>query len=217
MVIYLEKPGASTVTKLEAMKKEAADTNVAICMEYHNKNICKYVLKGHEFAASNPVPHVTFVSNNTCEPTAASLGGFIERNAKGMLKNTAIHELALLALFYDVNVDNIESVEADKDFYSMQTRKGPSGKEWTDFDKIKFTIKTKTGKEVSVQADQCGVDTSYAMVSNVDGKELFRHCMPDEEDKANVSILEATYPGAMTCFFSQDPDYVPMKERVAKI
>jgi len=67
-----------------------------------------------------------------------------------------------------------------------------------DFDKIKFTIKTKTGKEVSVQADRCGGDTSYAKVEK-DGKEVFRHSMPDEEDKANVSVLEKEYPGAMVC------------------
>jgi hypothetical protein len=41
--------------------------------------------------------------------------------------------------------------------------------------------------------------------------------MPDEEDKANVSVLEAKYPGAMPYFFSQDPDYITVKERVAKL
>lgn len=92
-----------------------------------------------------------------------------------------------------------------------------SGKDFTDFDKAKFTIKTKTGKEVSVQADRCGGDTSYAMVSDGSGKELFRHSMPDEEDKDNVSVLEAKYPGAMPYFFSQDPDYITVKERVAKL
>ena len=35
------------------------------------------------------------------------------------------------------------------------------------------------------------------MVSK-EGKELFRHSMPDEEDKANVSVLEAKYPGTYT-------------------
>merc|ERR1712098_303497 len=84
----------------------------------------------------------------------------------------------------------------------------------TDFDKIKFTIKTKTGKEVSVQADRCGGDTSYAKVE-IDGKEVFRHSMPDEEDKANVTVLEKEYPGAMPYFFSQDPDYITVKQRVA--
>lgn len=148
--------------------------------------------------------------------TPESLGECFERNAEGMLKNMAIHELALLVSFYDVSVENIESVTADKEFSSMQTLKGPSGKEFTDFDKIKFTIKTKTGKEVSVQADRCGGTDSYATVSDSSGKELFRYWMPDEEDKKNVEELKAKYPTAMPYFFTQDPDYVAVKERVAK-
>lgn len=212
--IYLEKPGAPTVAELEAMKKEGEDRNVTVLMGY-NKNVCKYVSKTRDYAASVDNGHVTFVSNNTYEPTAESLGECFERNAEGMLKNMAIHELALLVSFYDVSVENIESVTADKEFSSMQTLAGPSGKEWTDFDKIKFTIKTKTGKEVSVQADRCGGDVSFATVTDPSGKELFRYCMPDEEDKANVSVLEAKYPGAMPYFFSQDPDYITVKDRVA--
>lgn len=215
-VIYLEKPGAPTVTELKAMKKQAADANVTISMGY-NKNVCKYVRNAREFAATKEGSHVTFVSNNTYENNAASLGECFERNAEGMLKNMAIHELALLASFYDVTVDNIESVKVDEEFSSLQTLKGPSGKDFTDFDKVKFTIKTKTGKEVSVSADRCGGDVSYAMVSDSDGKELFRHSMPDEDDEANVSVLEKKYPGAMPYFFSQDPDYTTVKERVAKL
>ena len=182
-----------------------------------SQNVCKYVRKTREYAETVPGSHVTFVSNNAYENTPESLGECFERNAEGMLKNMAIHELALLVSFYDVSVENIESVTADKEFSSMQTLPGPSGKEFTDFDKIKFTINTKTGKAVSVQADRCGGDTSYAMVADADGKELFRHSMPDEEDKANVSVLEAKYPGAMPYFFSQDPDYITVKERVAKL
>ena len=158
---------------------------------------------------------MTFVSNNAYENTPESLGECFERNAEGMLKNMAIHELALLVSFYDVTVENIESVTADKEFSSMQTLPGPSGKEWTDFDKIKFTIKTKTGKEVSVAADRCGGTDSYATASK-DGEEKFRYYMPDDEDKKLVEELTAKYPTAMPYFFTQDPDYITVKERVAK-
>jgi len=212
--IYLEKPGAPTVAELQAMKKEAAENNVAVFMGY-NKNVCKFVRKAREFAANTEGSHVTFVSNNTYENNAESLGECFERNREGMLKNMAIHELALLVSFYDVSVENIESCVPDAEFSSCQTLKGPSGKDYTDFDKVKFTITTKSGKSVSVQADRCGGDTSFAKVE-VDGKEVFRHSMPDEEDKANVSVLEKKYPGAMPYFFSQDPDYITVKERVAK-
>merc|ERR1712228_124743 len=188
---------------------------IEVLMGY-NKNVCKYVSKTREFAAANPGSHTTFVSNNAYENTPESLGECFERNAEGMLKNMAIHELALLVSFYDVSVDNIESVSADKEFSSMQTLKGPSGKDYTDFDKIKFTITTKNGNQVSVAADRCGGTDSYATVSDTSGKEMFRYYMPDEEDKAHVKELEAKYPTAMPYFFTQDPDYITVKERVAK-
>eukprot|EP00565_Helicotheca_tamesis_P005066 CAMPEP_0185726990 /NCGR_PEP_ID=MMETSP1171-20130828/2795_1 /TAXON_ID=374046 /ORGANISM="Helicotheca tamensis, Strain CCMP826" /LENGTH=365 /DNA_ID=CAMNT_0028395447 /DNA_START=311 /DNA_END=1408 /DNA_ORIENTATION=- len=213
--IYLEKPGAPTVAELEQMSKEAEEAGVEVLMGY-NKNVCKYVRKTREFAETVPGSKVTFVSNNAYENTPESLGECFERNAEGMLKNMAIHELALLASFYDVTVDNIESVTADKEFSSMQTLPGPSGKEFTDFDKIKFTIKTKTGTEVSVQADRCGGTDSYAYVTDAEGKEIFRYYMPDEEDKEHVKMLEEKYPTAMPYFFTQDPDYITVKERVAK-
>lgn len=213
-VIYLEKPGAPSVDAIEGMKKEAEEKGITVLMGY-NKNVCKFVTKAREFASGVEGSHVTFVSNNTYEPTPESLGECFERNSEGMLKNMAIHELALLVSFYDVTTDNIESVTADKDFSSMQTLAGPTGKDFTDFDRIKFTIKTKTGKEVSVQADRCGGDTSYATVSDSDGKELFRHSMPDDEDIANVEVLKKKYPGAMSYFFNQDPDYITLKERVS--
>jgi predicted dehydrogenase len=194
--VYLEKPGAPTVAELEQMQKEAEDAGVEVLMGY-NKNVCKYVRKTREFAEAHPGSHVTFVSNNAYENTPESLGECFERNAEGMLKNMAIHELALLVSFYDVSVDNIESVTADKEFSSLQTLPGPSGKMFTDFDKIKFTIKTKNGNEVSVQADRCGGTDSYATVTDKDGEEVFRYYMPDEEDKVHVKELEQKYPTAM--------------------
>merc|ERR1712127_322079 len=203
-----------TVVELEAMKTEADAASVAVLMGY-NKNVCKYVRKTREFAETVEGSHVTFVSNNAYENTPESLGECFERNAEGMLKNMAIHELALLVSFYDVTVENIESVTADKEFSSLQTLAGPSGKEWADFDKIKFTIKTKTGKEVSVATDRCGGTDSYATVA-LNGEEKFRYYMPDEEDKVLVEELTAKYPTAMPYFFTQDPDYITVKERVAK-
>jgi predicted dehydrogenase len=211
--IYLEKPGAPTVAELEAMRDEATAAGVSVLMGY-NKNVCKYVSKAREFAAANDGSHVTFVSNNAYQNTPESLGECFERNREGMLKNMAIHELALLVSFFDVKVETIEKCEADREFSSCQTLKGPSGDDFTDFDKIKFTITTKSGKSVSVQADRCGGDVSWAQV-DISGSEVFRHSMPDEEDKANVEVLQAEYPGAMPYFFSQDPDYITVKQKVA--
>ena len=70
-------------------------------------------------------------------------------------------------------------------------------------------------QEVSVAADRCGGTDSYATVTDGD-EEVFRYYMPDEEDKVKVQELTEKYPTAMPYFFTQDPDYVTVKERVAK-
>jgi predicted dehydrogenase len=215
--IYLEKPGAPTVDELVDMKRYAMDNGVGVFMGY-NKNICKYVQRIRNYAEVHAAEGstVTFVSNNAYENTDESLGECFERNSEGMLKNMAIHELALLVTFYDVTVENIESVVADKLFSSCQTLPGPSGEMWTDFDKIKFTVTTKTGVTVSVQADRCGGSDSYATVNASDGEQLFRYDMPDADDRVEVKALEAKYPaGTMPYFLAQDKDYITLKERVA--
>ena len=137
-VIYLEKPGAPTVQELADMRDYAKEKNVTVLMGY-NKNVCKFVRKAREYQAQNG-GHITFVSNNAYENTPESLGECFERNREGMLKNMAIHELALLVSFYDVTVENIEKCEADKEFSSLQTLPGPSGDNFTDFDKIKVSV-----------------------------------------------------------------------------
>jgi len=109
------------------MKAEASAAGVNVLMGY-NKNVCKYVSKVREFAKDVQGGHVTFVSNNAYENNKESLGECFERNSEGMLKNMAIHELALLVSFYGVTVDSIDKVEADREFSSCQTLTGPSGK-----------------------------------------------------------------------------------------
>jgi len=141
-----------------------------------------------------------------------------------MLKNMAIHELALLVTFYNVTVDTIRSVVADEEHSSCQTLIGPSsGKEFTDFDKLKFRIVTKDGVRVSIVADRCGGDDSIGIVtSTTEGKgkqeeeELSRFSMPDPEDATSISDAERRLPGAMPYFYVQDPDYFALKQRVAK-
>jgi len=212
--IYLEKPGAPTVKELQLMKEQAQKNNVRVFMGY-NKNVSKYVCKTREFMKNMPNSKVKFVSNNAYENTEESLGECFERNCEGMLKNMVIHELALLVCFYGAKVDNIQSVQTNKEFSSLQTLVGPSGNFFTDFDKIQFTLTMRNGTQVSVQADRCGGSDSYAMIE-VGGKEVQRYTMPDQEDKDIVKKLEKKYPTAMPYFFTQDADYQIVKEKVAK-
>ncbi len=130
-------------------------------------------------------------------------------------RHVAIHELAIAVTFYGVTADNIESVLADKDFSKCLTLKGPSGKIFTDFGRIKFTITTKDGNEVSIAADRCGGDDSVGIVTDGEGNELVRFQMPDDEDSLSIKYAEERIAGAMPYFYVQSPDYQTLKERVA--
>ena len=146
------------------------------------------------------------------------LGECFERNAEGMLKNMAVHELALLVTYYGVKGDNIASIDVDKKYSSCQTlRGGDTGAPFTDFDAIGFTVTTTEGKTVSVYADRCGDagggGYSEAIVS-VNGEEKFRSMTPDDELKAVVASKQATNPDWMPYFHLQHDDYVTLKERV---
>ena len=214
--VYLEKPGAPTVVELEQMRDKAAAAGTKVFMGF-NKNVSSYLTRTREFASNyNGKCDVTFLHNNNYKNEPSELAECFERNAEGMLKNMAIHELAILVTYYGVTVDSIASVEADKGFSSCQTMKGPSsGKEFTDFDKLKFKIITKDGAEVNVAADRCGGDDSVGIVTDAStGKELARYTMPDEETVANTPVLKAKYGDAMPYFFAQDPDYLKLKELV---
>jgi len=195
------------------MRDDAKKSGVSVFMGF-NKNVSKFVTKTREYAKSHPGTNVTFLHNNNYEESG--LSECFERNAEGMLKNMAIHELALAVTFYGVTVDEIASVEADKGFSQCQTLEGPSGKSFTDFSKLKFTIKTKDNNEVSVAADRCGGDDSVGIVTDSEGKELVRFTMPDDEDAATIKNAEERIGGAMPYFYVQSPDYQTLKQRVAK-
>lgn len=211
--IFLEKPGASSVSELESMRDEAKKLGVSVFMGF-NKNVSKFVSKTREYAKSHPGNNVTFLHNNNYEESG--LSECFERNAEGMLKNMAIHELALAVTFYGVSVDKIASVEADKDFSRCMTLEGPSGSNFADFSKLKFTIKTNDNDEVSIAADRCGGDDSVGIVTDCEGKELVRFTMPDDEDAATIRNAEERIAGAMPYFYVQSPDYQTLKQRVAK-
>merc|ERR1719238_1006998 len=198
--VYLEKPGAPSVAELEEMKAYAASKGVPVYMGY-NKNVTPYVLKAVEFERATAGASTTFIHNNAYKEE--ELGECFERNAEGMLKNMAIHELALLATYYGVTVDNIESVVPDAEYSRCLTLTGPSGKEFTDFAKVGFTVTTKDGKTVTVNADRCGSTEggdSKAIVS-VDGKEVFRSVTPDDDLKKVCEANAKADPEMMPYFF----------------
>lgn len=194
------------------MKAYAKAQGVPVYMGY-NKNVTPYVLKALEFEQKTPGASTTFVHNNAYKEE--ELGECFERNAEGMLKNMAIHELALLATYYGVTVENIESVTPDAEYSRCLTLTGPSGKEFTDFAKVGFTVKTKDGKTVTVRADRCGSTEGGNSIASVavDGVEKFRSETPDEALKKVCDAAAKADPEMMPYFFLQHDDYITLKER----
>ena len=181
------------------MRDKAKESGVDVFMGF-NKNVSKFVTKSREYVDAHPNTRVVFLHNNNYK--REDLGECFERNSEGMLKNMAIHELALAVTFYGVAVDRIAAVEADRDYSSCVTLTGPSGKSsFTDFSRLKFTIRTRDGAEVSIAADRCGGDDSVGIVTDAQGKELVRFTMPDKEDAVAIQAAEERIAGAMPYFY----------------
>lgn len=214
--IMLEKPGATTVGELEEMRDLAGKAGASVWMGF-NKNVSAYISRSRELAAKIAGASIELWHSNTFANTEEALGECFERNAEGMLKNMVIHELAVLVTFYGVSVETLDEVVADTDFSSCRTLIGPSGRQWTDFDKLKFTVKTIDGARVTVAAERCGrLPRSMSIVGGPDGTEAGRFFMPDEATSDNIPVLEAKVGPAVSYFFTQDPDYGTLKERIAQ-
>jgi predicted dehydrogenase len=215
--VYLEKPGAPSVHELEEMTAYARSKNVPVFMGY-NKNVTTYVTDAIAAeAAAGPGASTSFYHNNAYKKE--ELPECFERNSEGMLKNMAVHELAVLVTYYGVTGDNIADVVVDQEYSSCQTLTGPSkGGSYTDFDAIGFTLTTTEGKSVSVYADRCGDvgggGYSEAIVKNASGREVARTMTPDKALQSIVAAKQAAHPDWMPYFHLQHDDYVTLKERV---
>lgn len=219
--IFLEKPGAPSVDLLQKMASDAEEAGVPIFMGF-NKNVTYYVTKALEAHAKLKDGEFTLVHHNSY--TRETLDECFERNAEGILKNMAIHELALLVTYFGVTTETLASVKADKTYSSCETRTGPSSKkQFTDFSKVGFALTTKSGGRYRVFADRCGQDeeggamADGAMMYASVEKEGIVHCRavcPDDNLNEAFKQREAKMPGTLSYFLLQHDDYITLKERV---
>ncbi|GMI30968.1 hypothetical protein TeGR_g5715 [Tetraparma gracilis] len=207
--VYLEKPGAPTVAALERMKNISLSRTVP-CRVFlgYNKQVARYVEEALAFAATEPGSTVEFIHHNSYG-RGEELAECFERNAEGLLKNMAIHELALLVTFFDVRVDTLFKVEVDRSRTELLTIKGRS-----DFSSLSFTVTTLAGRSATVTADRCAGNLSYAVVSSSSGKEAARFSSLTLEEQAEAARLGREDPEVMPYFHTQGADYLALKTRV---
>ena len=209
--ILLEKPGAPSVAELEAMAREAGEADVPVFMGFI-KNISPYFTEALGVANGNPGSLVTLSSRN--DYAKEDLGECFERNAEGLLKNMAIHELALAATFFGMRADTITDVDTsgcdvDADGCDLQTLG-----EFSDFQRLDFVLTNKEGGRVRIIADRCGGDECRAIVTQ-DGKELLNRAMIDAPRQRVVEERTAAHPDWIGYLITQEPEYRELKERCA--
>jgi len=217
-IIFLEKPGAPSVKELEEMRDLANERDVMVYIGY-NKNVTPYVQSAVTLSRKTPNSQVSFVHNNSYD--TSDLPECFTRNSEGMLKNMAIHELALLVTFFNVTVDTISDFKVDtsKEVSEKLTiwqpgTSMPDPVYITDFSRVKFEITTKNGTKVSVQANRCGGNVSRAEVRDSEGKELEQFEFPDAKKMEKVDAMVKADPEMMPYFFVQSDDYQELKDRV---
>eukprot|EP00543_Licmophora_paradoxa_P016959 CAMPEP_0202475312 /NCGR_PEP_ID=MMETSP1360-20130828/92833_1 /ASSEMBLY_ACC=CAM_ASM_000848 /TAXON_ID=515479 /ORGANISM="Licmophora paradoxa, Strain CCMP2313" /LENGTH=240 /DNA_ID=CAMNT_0049102463 /DNA_START=59 /DNA_END=781 /DNA_ORIENTATION=+ len=200
------------------MANLANTKNVQVYLGY-NKNVTPYVQKTIALARETPNSHVFFCHNNSY--TTADLPEVFSRNPEGMLKNMAIHELALFVTFFGVTVDSIEKfkINTSKLFSEKLSiwKPGtslPNPEYITDFSRVAFKVTTKAGTNVSLMADRCGGNVSFAVVKDENGKEVKKFEFPDPETAAQIEERVLADPQMMPYFFVQSDDYLELKNRV---
>lgn len=219
-VIYLEKPGAPTVQELQEMSDYAKSKGVKVYLGY-NKNVTPYVQKALELSKTMDDAHITFCHNNSYNVN--DLNECFSRNSEGMMKNMAIHELALLVTFFGVTTDTISELKINKN--KLFTQKltvwvpgttVPNEKYISDFSRVGFKATTKSGKSVSVMADRCGGNVSFASVKDKKGMEVQKFEFPDEDAQKKLEEQCAADPDMMPYFFVQSDDYLTLKNLVVE-
>jgi predicted dehydrogenase len=185
----------------------------------YNKNVTPYVQKALDLANRIEHAHIFFCHNNSY--TEEDLPEVFARNSEGMMKNMAVHELALLVTYFGVTVNTIQEFKVNKSrLFSEKLRiripdsPNTNPQYISDFSRIAFKITTKAGKTVSVMADRCGGNVSYAIVKDETGKEVNKFEFPDPKFAAKVEQLSNADPEMMPYFFVQSDDYLELKRRI---
>ena len=115
--VYLEKPGAESAAQLAAIRDVTEAHGVQVTMGF-NKNVSDYVQRSLSAAAARPPATaaaeggaaVTLLQMNDYKPE--ELDECFERNSEGMLRNMAIHELALAVTYWGLCVPTPSPLQA---------------------------------------------------------------------------------------------------------
>lgn len=201
--ILLEKPGAATVEELTEMSVFADEKKIPVYMGFI-KNLSDYFISSYQLCKKQG-GEMMLISKNSYK--REELGECFQRNSEGLLKNMAIHELALAVQFFGMKADNILSVEIHSDNCECLTLEGI-----TDFSKVDFTLNNGAQK-IRIYADRCAGDSSFVKVF-VDQKEISSLDLNGFDKEIQEKFKK--HPDYLPYLITQEQEYKILKERVAQ-
>ncbi|GAB2876642.1 hypothetical protein GCM10027180_03740 [Microbulbifer echini] len=204
--IYLEKPGADSLEKLQTMQRLADADSVNVVIGYQ-KHIARYV-KETEKIDQNWSLHsrtVGFIHHNP--HPESSLESVFRQNREGMLLNQCCHELELCVGKWNLAPHNIVDVVVNRG----ETERKSFG-DIEDFKKLSFTLKTNLGVSFSFFATRCeGVENCITMKKGFSGNPLLIRQAPLEMlDRALA--LTRKEKGGMWYYYLFEQDYRTLKK-----
>ena len=218
--IYLEKPGADSADKLEALRKKAADVGVPVLVGY-NKNVAEYTrealtaLARRRASDDTHAPLVTLEHCNAFSPGRELVDFLSGPGAEGMLHNMGCHELALAATLFGVTPARVASLT----LHSEASEIVPLADGKADWSRVSFTLAlSPTDAETPAGAaptalkfafDRCGGNFSCIHLGEAAASESFR--LPSAEHQAWVDAEAEKDPLIRPYFLQQAPDYRTLK------
>lgn len=188
------------------MAADAAKRKVPVAMGFI-KQLSGYFIEAVAVSKENEGSVVSLVSLN--DYTEDNLGECFMRNSEGLLKNMAIHELALAASHFGMSPESIVSVDCDTSKSELRTIG-----DFTDFSKVDFVITNDKGLKLRMVADRCGGDGSFAQVHSGE-KLLLETKMVDAKRAAAVAKRQAEHPDWISYLLTQEFEYAQLKEAFA--
>lgn len=235
--MLVEKPGGPDVVSIAAMQAEAAAAGIQVFVGY-NKNVANFTQRSVAALASlhHAGASVAVELHHDNDYSVEALPECFERCRAGMLKDMAVHELAIAVCLFGLRAAALPSatITLDRARSRLETHGGI-----TDWRALAVTIRlppspdddgppdgpTAAVREISLIADRCGGGTSHIVVRALEpapaavdagnrGHGRFEFEMPSAEEQESIARRQAQRRQLRTYLCTQWADYVALKARI---
>ena len=179
--IFVEKPCATTLEEIRAMKALADKFGVDVVVGYQ-KTVSDYVQRAVDFCAARQRQIITVLLEHHNPHSLGDLGSVFRQNREGMLLNQCSHELAVWITHWDLTPEDVIDIQVDRERTTLSTIDGI-----TDFSEISFILTTTQGQRLGLQASRCGgMESRITICEGPDGDEAVFTLTSAEEEAVAI-------------------------------